>query len=252
MTRKQTSMRRKTKQVIIIALLATVLLVVIGGTVYINTYYCAGESAVQAMVSSDQVTVNKTEDGVIIFAPSKPSAGVIFYPGGKVEYTAYSPLMRACAERGILCVLIKMTCNLAVLDSNAADGIAEQYPDIETWFIGGHSLGGAMAASYAAGHSDELDGLILLAAYSTEDLSGSDLAVLSIYGSEDQVLNRGKYESYKKNLPANMDEVVIDGGCHAGFGVYGPQDGDGIPTITSEEQIIRTAEEIHSAISNIL
>ena len=84
-----------------------------------------------------------------------------------------------------------MPCNLAVLDSNAADGIAEQYPDIETWFIGGHSLGGAMAASYAAGHSDELDGLILLAAYSTEDLSGSDLAVLSIYGSEDQVLNRG-------------------------------------------------------------
>lgn len=144
----------------------------------------------------------------------------------------------------MLCVLIRMPCNLAVFNVNGADGIREQFPDIERWYIGGHSLGGAMAASYAAGHSDELDGLVLLAAYSPQDLTGSGLAVLSVYGSEDGVLDMGKYEQYRSNLPAGASEVVIDGGCHAGFGRYGTQDGDGTPAISSDEQIDRTAEEI--------
>ncbi len=161
-----------------------------------------------------------------------------------MEYTAYAPLMRACAERGILCALVKMPCNLAVLDMNAADGIAEQYPDIDAWYIGGHSLGGAMAAGYAADHSNELDGLILLAAYSTKDLNGSGLEVLSVYGSEDRVLNRERYEEYRGHLPSEAAEIVIEGGCHAGFGSYGPQEGDGTPTITGEEQVMRTASEI--------
>lgn len=152
--------------------------------------------------------------------------------------------MRSCAEKGILCALVKMPFNLAVLDMNAADGIAEQYPDIDRWYIGGHSLGGAMAATYAAGRSGELDGLILLAAYSAKDLKDSGLDVLSVYGSEDRVLNRKKYGEYQENLPSGTIEVVIEGGCHAGFGSYGPQKGDGTPMITGEEQIIRTASEI--------
>ena len=127
---------------------------------------------------------------------------------------------------------------------NAADGIAGQYPDIDAWYIGGHSLGGAMAAAYAADHSGELDGLILLAAYSTKDLSGSGLEVLSVYGSEDRVLDLEKYREYRKNLPDGVAEIVIDGGCHAGFGSYGPQKGDGTPAITNEEQIIMAASEI--------
>ena len=85
---------------------------------------------------------------------------------------------------------------------------------------------------------------MLLAAYSPQDLTGSGLAVLSVYGSEDGVLDMGKYEQYRSNLPAGASEVVIDGGCHAGFGRYGTQDGDGTPAISSDEQIDRTAEEI--------
>ena len=123
-------------------------------------------------------------------------------------------------------------------------GIQEQFPEIGRWYIGGHSLGGAMAASYATSHAGELDGLVLLAAYSTQNLSNSGLAVLSVYGSEDGVLDMEKYEQYRSNLPADTVEVVIDGGCHAGFGRYGAQDGDGTPTISSNEQIARTAEEI--------
>ena len=244
MMRQQKVVHKKRICAVAAAILAAILLCVIGCAVYVGDYYHATDAAVQAMAPDDHITVSEAEDGALLFLPDDPQAGLIFYPGGKVEHTAYAPLMRACAERGILCVLVKMPCNLAVLDMNAADGIAEQYPDIDSWYIGGHSLGGAMAAAYAADHSGELDGLILLAAYSTKDLNGSGLEVLSVYGSEDRVLNREKYEGYRGNLPAGAVEIFIDGGCHAGFGSYGPQEGDGIPTITGEEQVMRTASEI--------
>ena len=85
---------------------------------------------------------------------------------------------------------------------------------------------------------------MLLAAYSTQNLTGSSLDALSVYGSEDGVLDMEKYEQCRSNLLADTSEMVIEGGCHAQFGSYGPQDGDGIPTISSEEQIRQTAEAI--------
>jgi alpha-beta hydrolase superfamily lysophospholipase len=137
-----------------------------------------------------------------------------------------------------------MPFNLAVLDMNAADGIRELYPEIDHWYIGGHSLGGSIAASYAAKNSEDFDGVILLASYSTTDISATTLDVLSIYGSEDNVMNREKYEKYKKNLPTDLIEIVIDGGCHAYFGMYGEQEGDGTPTLSAEEQIRVSADYI--------
>ena len=101
-----------------------------------------------------------------------------------------------------------------------------------------------MAASYLKKHENEYAGLILLASYSTADLSQSDLAVLSVYGSEDGVLNRKKYKENLKNLPSDLTESIIDGGCHAGFGMYGPQKGDGTPRISAAEQIRQAAEQI--------
>ena len=132
----------------------------------------------------------------------------------------------------------------AVLNRNAADSIPERFSEVTDWYIGGHSLGGAMAASYAAKHTDELDGLVLLAAYSTADLTDSGLRVYSTYGSEDGVLNREKYEADRTNLPQDTTETVIDGGCHAGFGSYGAQKGDGTPTISAEEQQRQTADAL--------
>ena len=152
--------------------------------------------------------------------------------------------MQALAEEGVLCVLTEMPFRLAVLDINAADGVQAMYPEVEKWYIGGHSLGGSMAASYLGAHSDEFDGLILLGSYSTEDLSDKSLKVLSVYGSEDGVLNREKYRANLKNLPDDYREVVIEGGCHAYFGMYGAQDGDGMPSLTAQEQTRITAEEI--------
>jgi surfactin synthase thioesterase subunit len=138
-----------------------------------------------------------------------------------------------------------MPFNLAVLDVDGAEGIQEMYPEIENWYIGGHSLGGSMAASYLSENTSEYEGLILLGSYSTADLSKEDIKVLSVFGSEDKVMNKEKYDEYKINLPESFSEEIIDGGCHAYFGMYGMQEGDGTPTITNEEQIQKTAEKIN-------
>lgn len=137
-----------------------------------------------------------------------------------------------------------MPANLAVLDMNAADGIQDEFQQITKWYIGGHSLGGSMAASYLSKNAEAYDGLILLASYSTADLSMLELSGLSIYGSNDQVLNAEKYQENKRNLPQKSKELVIEGGSHAYFGVYGEQEGDGKAEITNQEQIKITAEAI--------
>ena len=210
---------------------------------YLSDYYRADAAALEAMASSAEVTV-ETRDGFTLFSPSLPEAGFLFYPGGKVEAAAYAPLMHTLAQKGILCILFEMPGNLAVLDPNAAEGAAQAFPHIQSWYIGGHSLGGSMAATYAGSHSPSLQGLVLLAAYATDDLTDSGLRVLSLYGTEDGVLNREKYEKYRKNLPSDTLEVVIEGGNHAFFGSYGPQEGDGAAAITPEEQTATTAAQI--------
>lgn len=209
--------------------------------IYVSDYYRADNTSIASFTASHSVTTNEDPNGVITFEPIDPIAGFIFYPGGKVEYTAYVPLMSALAEKGVLCILIPMPFNLAVLDMNAAKGMTEQYPGIDDWYIGGHSLGGSMAASFVAKHSDSFDGLILLGSYSTTQIA---LPVLSIYGSEDKVMNREKYDKYKSNINSSLTETVIDGGCHAYFGMYGAQDSDGTPSISNEEQINITVTEI--------
>lgn len=119
-----------------------------------------------------------------------------------------------------------------------------EIPEIASWYIGGHSLGGSMAASYVASHTEEFEGLVLLGAYSTADLSATSLRVLSLFGSEDGVMNAEKYEQYRRNLPEGFREVILEGGNHAGFGMYGAQKGDGVATVTGEEQIALAAEYI--------
>ncbi len=210
-------------------------------SIYVSDYYRADNTAITSFTASHSVSPDENPDGIITFEPIDPIAGFIFYPGGKVEYTAYVPLMSALAEKGVLCILIPMPFNLAVLDMNAAKGMADQYSEIDDWYIGGHSLGGSMAASFVADNSDDFEGLILLGSYSTTQIA---LPVLSIYGSEDKVMNREKYDKYKSNINSSLTETVIDGGCHAYFGMYGAQDGDGTPSISNEEQINITVTEI--------
>ena len=181
--------------------------------IYLGDYYRADTEAIAAFMPQDTAKIYESGKNRLVFEPEDADSGLIFYPGGKVEHTAYIPLMESLASEGVLCVLVQMPGNLAVLDMDAAAGIPEEFPEIENWYIGGHSLGGSMAASYLSGCAADFEGLILLGSYSTADLSETGLSALSIYGSEDRIMNREKYEQNLVNLPADFTEIVLSGGC---------------------------------------
>ena len=211
---------------------------------YLGTFYRADEAAIASFSTAFPVEEHRLENGDLTFGTGDESVGLIFYPGGRVEHRAYVPLMRELASNGVFCILCEMPFRLAVLNPDAADGLRETSPEVRHWFIGGHSLGGVMAASYLADHPTEFEGLILLGSYADCDLSDSGLQVLSVFGSEDGVLDRRKYEAARSFLPPDSKEVVIRGGCHAYFGMYGAQSGDGQATISCEAQIRQTAAAI--------
>lgn len=124
-------MKKHKKLIVTFCTFITVLLVAfIGCAVYVNDYYHAEDTAIAAMAGTHNYTVEEY-DGNIAFIPSEPAAGLIFYPGGKVEHTAYAGLMAEFVDNGVLCVLVEMPFRLAVLDMNAADGIQEDFPEIE-------------------------------------------------------------------------------------------------------------------------
>ena len=235
-------MKFRTK-ITLLCLLLTLGLLCGACAVYLGSYYKADTAAIGAFLP-EGTAFTETADGDIVIGPQNAQTAFLFYPGGKVEHTAYLPLMQLLAEQDILCIIVKMPFRLAVLDINAAKDIQKEYPSVQNWYIGGHSLGGAMAASYLAKHPADFKGLVLLAAYSTKDISHAGCRVLSLYGSEDRVLNAQKYAENKKNLPDDFTEIVIDGGCHAYFGMYGNQKGDGTPSLSPATQIAITANAI--------
>ena len=214
-------------------------IVVLCGGFYIYTldYYRASEG-----VADSDAVVNAQKIGrLTVFYPGSDKeqagdTGIIFYPGGKVEAIAYAPLLTQLAERGYTCVLAEMPMNLAVFDINAVEKVYEELPEIENWYLMGHSLGGAMASSYCGKNGDKLAGLILLGAYPVND---ADLPTLVIYGSEDHGLDMEKVKL--------ADEVVrLEGGNHAYFGNYGEQAGDGEATISRDMQQVLTVDSILS------
>jgi dienelactone hydrolase len=167
-----------------------------------------------------------------------PTSGFIIYPGGRVDPRSYAPAARALAEAGYLTVITPMPLNLAVFDSGAAADVVAAYPEIETWVVGGHSLGGTMAASYAQANADVVDGLVLWASYPAGDaLAGrTEPAVLSIYATNDGLSTTEEIEASRDNLPVDTRWMEIAGGNHAQFGWYGEQPGDGQATISRAEQ----------------
>lgn len=224
------------KRLKIAATIVFALLLLAAGAFYIYTldYYRADEAAVQAMAGEENSIV--TKDKMWIFYPEQQASdtALIFYPGGKVEAAAYAPLLKQLSQQGITCVLMQMPFNLAVFDMNAADRVFEQLPEVKHWYIGGHSLGGAMASSYAGKNAGRLEGMILLGAY---PVGATELPTLAIYGSEDMILNTDKLED-------TPNQHIIEGGNHAYFGNYGEQDGDGAAPITREEQQRQAVENI--------
>lgn len=215
---------KKRIKITLISILSVVVLLIGTFFIYVSDYYRADDVAIAAMQSENTMRV---EGNLTILTPTIPSdTALIFYPGAKVEYTAYIPILEKLCQNGITCVLVKMPFNLAIFDPNAADKAFDKLPDIENWYIGGHSVGGAMASSYAANNKDKVKGLILLGAYIYGDVSPEN--ALTVYGTLNSDLE--KHINYTENI------VIIDGGNHAQFGNYGEQRGDSPATISREEQ----------------
>lgn len=219
-------------RIIILIILA---IIIIAGIYYLTDIYHADSKIKIENTSNYKVT--NTSNGIFIDSKGNDTA-IIFYPGAKVEYTSYLPLLYKLADEGVDSYLVEMPLNLAFLGQNSADEIINS-TDYTNYYLAGHSLGGAMASSYV-NKSKDVDGLILLASYSTVDIN---IPVLSVYGSEDKVLNHEKYNESKVFLH-NVTEVIIDGGNHAQFGSYGNQSGDGTAEISNIKQQRETVNAI--------
>ncbi len=199
--------------------------------------------ALAALQSDTQVQVEG--GGWYVFRPAAgaPQVGVIVYPGGRVDPRAYAPAARQIAAQGYLVVVTPMPLNLAVFASSRAREVIAAYPDIRHWVVGGHSLGGAMAAHFLALNAVSsapapVEGLFLWAAYpaQSDDLSRLPIQVVSVYGDQDGLATLEDIDAGRPRLPAGARYVVIQGGNHAQFGWYGPQPGDHPAQISREEQ----------------
>ncbi|MCI2049944.1 MAG: alpha/beta hydrolase [Lachnospiraceae bacterium] len=207
-----------------LATLSLTAAMVIGFFCWTAFYYKADDTA-KAYLTSD--TTLQEKGNLTILPEAGSTTAMIFYPGAKVEETAYLPLLERIREKAqITVIMVHMPLHLAFFDGNAADKVMQAYPDIRTWYISGHSLGGAMASQYAGRHADKIRGLILMGAYIYGDYPAS--GTLTLYGSLD-TLARDKI-TYAENV------VCIEGGNHAQFGNYGRQKGDSDATISREDQ----------------
>ncbi|QEN03716.1 alpha/beta hydrolase [Thiospirochaeta perfilievii] len=218
----------------------------------ISIYSCSSAPVFDEKKLPTDVIINTINGGFSVIPQCYTmEKGLIFYPGGLVEPEAYIPLMARIAKEVNIAVFIKsMPFNLAVLNSNGANKILDEYNYIKEWYIAGHSLGGAMAASYVYDNPEVFKGLILLAAYPMDKkpLTDVDVKVLSIKGSQDGLVDNSEFELSKQNLPKTAQFVIINGGNHAQFGSYGEQKGDNPATISREEQQMISVKKIKELI----
>lgn len=188
------------------------------------------------------------------------NSGIIFYPGGLVDAHAYIQSLKefVLADNRTV-VIVKVSSNLAILNTQKATSIINKIHDINNWVVGGHSLGGSVTCIDVFNNSTYFDAIFLLAAYSINDLSGIDIPVISITTSEDKVLDKEKFEENKPNLPEGITIASpsdlpnestagktiyyeINGGNHAQFGSYGDQKGDGSASLDANSQQLMVVE----------
>lgn len=201
----------------------------------------AVEPALAAMQSDAVVTVVESPTQIVMTPTGEPSTtGVFFQPGAKVDARAYAAILRPLAEAGYTVVIPKQPLGIAFLATGAFESAQAANPQITQWVVGGHSLGGTVAAIDAEQHDADttapVTGLLLYASYPASDMSDSlTSAVLSISGTNDGLATPADIDASRANLPADAQFLAVDGAVHAFFGDYGPQPGDGTPTITHDQ-----------------
>lgn len=242
-------------KITLLSLLIVLLLAVGGFILWAETPAQPGPAALAALESDEFIYVFPRED-YIVFYPAICEAqiaeenatgqqhlikGLIFYPGGRVDYRAYAPALRKVAEQGIIVFLVRARLNLALFDIEAGAPLLEKTEGVDVWAAGGHSLGGVAASRFAQNHP-EIRGLVYWAFLPSDNrLASSSLRVLSVYGTNDGFLTDTQLQAAKSNLPADALFNPIEGGNHAQFGDYGFQGGDLAAEISPEEQWERIA-----------
>lgn len=225
------------KKIILITLLTIILIGVGAFTYYVSDYYHADNRTMAALNSTNPYTVQNTAD-FITFTPTsnQSTIGVIIYPGAKVQAESYSTIASQLATNGYITIIVKMPFNLAFFGVNRADEVIRNHPDISSWVIGGHSLGGVFASDYAVNNQDKIKGVIYLSAYPSSNASNATFKALSIRGSRDGLTTVEDISTNQGKFPVNTTFITIEGGNHYNFGDYGIQVGDNNSTITREEQ----------------
>ncbi len=226
-------------------LLGVVLLAAAGIVVWSQVGVYQPEAAPLAAVRADPAIGLVDDGGAIVMEPTDDETasgtGLVFIPGAKVDPWAYAPTLSGLvADGGMTVVITRPWLNLAFFDLRPLTDFTTLAPGVQTWAVGGHSLGGVRACSLAS----DADALVLFASYCATDLSGTDLPVLSLSGSEDGLSTPQKIADARDLLPDDAVMIEIDGANHASFGTYGPQDGDGTATIPLDQMVERIATEV--------
>ena len=209
--------------------------------------------ATAALSSTPTVTFSE-DGGNLVYTPAGVTAttGLVLYPGGKVPSAAYAPQARAIAEHGYVVVVVSVPFNLAVFGIDSARPVMEAHPEITHWAVGGHSLGGSMAAQFIDLHPDEVDGLVLWASYSAADLSSDGLDVLSAYGTLDAGVPDYTSPTNVAKLGPDVTFALIAGGNHEQMGWYTGQPNDPpatIPRADQQAQVIAATLTLLEAVS---
>jgi len=222
-------------KIILISLFSILL---IGTGAFLFWAYHPSNPMPEAVAVIKSSTTDSQKHSWLTFVPAQKekTTGIIFYPGGHVDYRAYAPITVALAKKGYFSTIIPMPLNLAVFGSKKATEVINAYPKIKKWVIAGHSFGGVFAAQFAKANPEKIQGMILMASYPADDLSKLKLPVLSLSASNDGLCTPKKIKQTRQLLPQKTSFFVIQGGNHAQFGSYGLQPGDGNASISRTAQ----------------
>lgn len=240
----RTLTKNKIKKVLYVVLSVVLSLVILTSSMvlYVNIHYAADGIAVETLASDSSVSITKADNGYFFDGKGDDSL-FVFYQGAKVDCEAYAPLMQKIASQGVDCFLISSPLRLSIMNLNPIGlDIINNY-EYQSYVFGGHSMGGVAASVFAADNPESVSGVVLLAAYPSKKMD-EKTSTLSIYGSNDGVLNMEQYNSAKQYLPQSSEELIIEGGNHSGFGNYGEQRGDNTANISNDEQQRQTAAAV--------
>ncbi|MGP6172106.1 alpha/beta hydrolase [Microbacterium sp. A204] len=225
--------KRRLLRWILWSIVLVVIVAVVGTLAWtqIGVMQAAAEPLADAK-ANPAITITDAPEGIVLAPREGGSAtGLVFIPGAKVDPWAYVAILQDVAAEGTTVVITRPWLNLAFFDLRGLDSFTSAVPEIENWGVGGHSLGGVRACQLAG----DAETLVLFASYCATDLSGDSLAVLSLAGTEDRLSTPEKIADARHLLPQDAELIEIEGASHASFGDYGPQSGDGTPTISDDE-----------------